>query len=87
MGCNCKSGKTKILNNLKNQEVLEMVKETLSQEVGDKTIEEIDNLSWTSLYGVWNLVYPNSNGTPNKEQVILDLKNSLQFLKKTHRRR
>ena len=86
MGCNCK-GKKQILNNLKNQEVLELVKETLSQEVEGKSIEEIDNLGWTSLYGTWNLVYPNSTGTPDKQKVIDDLQNSLQFLKKTHKKR
>lgn len=79
--CNCGKGKKQIINNTRNQEVLNLVNETYSRLIQDKTIEEIGDLDWIEIYSVWRLLYPNANGTPSQQKVITDLDNSRQFLK------
>lgn len=57
-----------------------MAKEIHDTLIADKEQSEIPDLDWLEIYSVWNLLYPNSSGTPTKEKVIHDIKISEQYL-------
>lgn len=80
-GCRTCGGKLQIINNLRNQEVLNQVKELTQRIIDSKPIEELDQLDWIELYGMWHQLYPNASGEPTKEMLIEDLRNSQQYLK------
>ncbi len=84
--CNCKSGKAKRINNLKNQEVLQVASEINSRIISQKQINELDEFDWVELYGVWNLLYPQASQQASQEQVVDDIKKSLQFLKVNYKK-
>jgi hypothetical protein len=69
------------VNNLKNQEILKMVKDSYTNLVQGKSIEEISDLDWIELYSMWNLIYPNSSIQPDKNRVVEDLKNTQQYIR------
>lgn len=79
--CNCKSGKSRPINNLKDQYILKDVQEVFNRLIEGNDVENLSDLDWMELYQTWSMVYPNSTGTPSKTRVIDDLRNSLQFLK------
>lgn len=78
--CKC-GGKFKPINNLKNQQILQMVKEVYENLIQGKELSEISQLDWIEIYSVWNLLYPNSSGTPSQIKVVEDLKNSQQYIR------
>lgn len=78
--CNCKK-KFKPINNLKDQQVLKMVKESYDNLVVGRDIETLTQLDWMELFSMWNLLYPNSSGQPTQNKVIEDLKSSQQYLR------
>jgi len=90
MGCNCKGGKAKKLNNLDSTDHLQMAKEVMDRIITQKSFEELDEFDWMELYSVWEQMYPYASGKPSKEQLIVDIQNAvallqLKYTKKTKR--
>jgi hypothetical protein len=83
--CNCGKGKKQLINNTKNQQVLNEIKSIYDSIVKDRNIEEIDDLDWAILYNAWKNLYPNASSVPTKEGVIKDIETSMQFLKVTYK--
>lgn len=80
MGCNCKGARPKILNNLKSVDHLKIAKEVDDRILKQKSLEELDDFDWMELYGVFSQLYPNSTGTPSKEEVINEIKNAVALM-------
>lgn len=80
MGCNC-GKKPKVINNTKNQQILNEVKAAFDGIMLNKTIEELDDFDKLELVSLWRLLYPAAQGTPDIPKVIHDIETSMQFLK------
>lgn len=66
MGCNCKSGKAQVINNLKSRDHLELAVD-LYDRYKDTDLETFNDLDWLEFFGVYNAIYPNSSQQPSKE--------------------
>jgi len=75
MGCNCK-GKT--MNNLQIPAYIRMAKEIWAT-YQNKPREEYDEFNWQELYTLYNNLYPNSKGQPNKEELIEIITNAANY--------
>ena len=78
--CNCK-GKKQVINNLNSKDHLLLAEMTYNQLIDGKMIEDISELDWIEIRGVWGSLYPHAKGEPTKEQMIDDLKNAITRLK------
>ena len=80
MGCNCKGGKPKQLNNLNSVDHLNMAKEVLDTIITPKSFTELNDFDWIEIYSTWEQIYPYASNKPSKEQVIIDIQNAVAQL-------
>lgn len=66
MGCNCKK---KIINNLDVPSYIKLAKEVWSS-IENKNFNDITEIEWMELYSVYNQIYPNSKGSPSKNELL-----------------
>jgi hypothetical protein len=76
MGCNCK-GKKQVINNLNSKDHLILAQTTYNELVEGKAIEDISDLDWIEIRGVYGSLYPNATGEPTKQQMIDELINAI----------
>lgn len=89
MGCNCKGGKAKKLNNLDSADHLLMAKEVMDRVITPKSFAELDEFDWLEIYSTWEQIYPYASNKPSKEQAIIDIQNAVAqlHLKYTNKRK
>lgn len=90
MGCNCKGGKAKKLNNLDSTDHLNLAKEVVDRIITPKSFAELDEFDWMEIYTTWEQLYPYASNKPSKEQCIVDIQNAvaqlhLKYTNKTKR--
>ena len=73
--CNCKKNKA---NNLDNRIVLNELKDAHNLVV-TKGADNLSEGDWLYLFEVYSKGYPNSNGTPSKEELINILEKASQL--------
>lgn len=73
--CNCKKKK---INNLDNRVVLEEIRNAYEQTIS-KGIDNLTDADWLYLYEVYSRAYPNSNGLPNKTDLVSVLEKASQL--------
>ena len=81
MGCNCKSGKSKPLNNVNNQDTLKVVKEIFDRVISGKDISEFDDFDKLEIFNAYSMLYPNSSQQPDTTDAVNKITHALQFLK------
>ena len=62
-----------------------MAKDVYENLIVGKEPNDIPDLDWLEIYSIWNLLYPNSSGVPNKEKVVVDIKTSGDYLPKKNK--
>lgn len=70
MGCDCRGGKTQILNNLKSKDHLLIAKQVYDSIVSQKTISEYDDFDKVELFQAYSALYPNSSQQPTLEDAV-----------------
>ena len=81
MGCNCKSGKSKPLNNVNNQDTLKVVKEIFDRVISGKDISGFDEFDKLEAFNAYSMLYPNSSQQPDITDAVNKITHALQFLK------
>ena len=81
MGCGCKGGKSKPLNNVNNQDILKVVKEIYDRVIVGKEISEFDDFDKLETFNAYSMLYPNSSQQPDITDAINNITHALQFLK------
>jgi len=81
MGCNCKGGKSKPLNNINNQDTLKIVKEIFDRVVSGRDISEFNDFDKLEVINAYSMLYPNSSQQPDITDAINKITHALQFLK------
>ena len=78
MACNCKSkGKKQVINNLDSKDHLLLAQMTYNELIEGKSIEDIPDLDWIEIRGVYGSLYPNASAEPNKQQMVDELINAI----------
>jgi len=80
MGCNCKGGKSKPLNNVNNQDTLKVVKEIYDRVIDGKEINEFNDFDKLETFNAYSMLYPNSSQQPSITDAINNITHALQFL-------
>lgn len=65
MGCNCKN---KVVNNLNVPSYVQMAIDIWEQ-IKDVPFEEIADHEFNEMYRIYNIIYPNSKGQPDKTEI------------------
>lgn len=81
MGCNCKSGKEQKMNNLNSIDHLMIGKDVVDRIISVKPFEDITDLDWMEIFNAYQQLYPNSKGTPGKEDAINNIHHAMGNLK------
>ena len=81
MGCNCKSGKEQKINNLNSIDHLMIGKDVVDRIISVKPFEEITDLDWMEIFNAYQQLYPNSKGTPGKQDAINNIQHAMGNLK------
>ena len=81
MGCNCKSGKEQKINNLNSIDHLMVGKDVVDRIISVKPFEEITDLDWMEILNAYSQLYPNSKGTPSKQDAINNIQHAMGNLK------
>lgn len=76
MGCN-KCGK-KTLNNLDVPAYINMAV-MIWEEVKNLKEEEITDDMWNEMYGVYNILFPRSNGQPGKSELLVIIHKATEY--------
>jgi len=82
MGCNC--GKKKVINNLNVPHYVNLAVEIWNS-VSKLQFNDITDDQWFDMYQVYNQIFPNSNGQPNKEELLKVIQNATQYQTKIKR--
>jgi hypothetical protein len=82
MGCNC--GKKKVINNLNVPHYVNLAVEIWNS-VSNLQFNDITDDQWFDMYQVYNQIFPNSNGQPNKEELLQIIQNATQYQTKIKR--
>ena len=80
MGCACKGGKSKPLNNVNNQDTLKVVKEIYDRVIDGKEINEFNDFDKLETFNAYSMLYPNSSQKPDISYAINKITHALQFL-------
>lgn len=81
MGCACKGGKAKPINNLNSIDHLRIAKDVNDRIISKKSFEEFDDFDWLEIYQAYNAVYPNSSLVPTKEDAINKVVGAVERMK------
>lgn len=80
MGCACKGGKSKPLNNVNNQDTLKVVNEIYNRVLVGKEISELNDFDKLETFNAYSMLYPNSSQQPDITDAINKITHALQFL-------
>ena len=80
MGCACKGGKSKPLNNVNNQDTLKVVNEIYNRVIVGKEISELNDFDKLETFNAYSMLYPNSSQQPDITDAINKITHALQFL-------
>jgi hypothetical protein len=80
MGCNCKGGKSKPLNNVNNQDTLKIVKEIFDSVISGKDINDFTDYDKLEILNAYSMLYPNSSQQPDITDAVNKITHALQFL-------
>lgn len=82
MGCNCKGGKGKPLNNLKSVDHINLAKEVYNTVILTKPIEDYNDLDKMDIFNTYVSLYPNAKYTPSLENAVENIKHAVLNYKK-----
>lgn len=82
MGCNC--GKKKIINQLGNPHYVQLAVDIWSR-IENTPYEAITDDIWMEMYQVYNSIYPNSNGQPERPELVKIIQTATQYKTKIKR--
>ena len=68
MGCNCGKGKSKPINNLNVPSYVDLAIDIFN-EIKDISYENITEDQFNEMYRIYNMIYPNSKGIPDKKEL------------------
>jgi len=76
LGCNC--GKKKVLNNLNIPSYVQMAKDYVAS-IGNTPVEQLEDHQWSEGYHIYQNIFPNSKGLPNKEELLNIIRNAANY--------
>jgi hypothetical protein len=82
MGCNCKSGKSKPLNNLQSVDHMNLAREVYNTVITQKEIEDYNDLDKMDIFNTYVALYPNARYTPSLENAVENIKHAVLNYKK-----
>lgn len=77
MGCNCKGGKGKPINNLKSVDHINQAREVYERIILTKSISEYDDFDRMDVFNTFVSLYPNSKYTPSIENAVENIKHAV----------
>ena len=80
--CNC--GKKKIINQLGNPHYVQMAVDVWSR-IENMPFESITDDLWMEMYQVYNSIYPNSKGQPERKELVGIIQSTTQYKTKIKR--
>ena len=85
MGCNCKGGKSQILNNLDSQDHIEFAREIYERVVEEgKEYTDLDKIEIVSAYST---LYPNSKTIPTIDECIEQIRIGIDLYDNKNRKK
>jgi hypothetical protein len=77
MPCNCK-GKKQVINNLNIPSYVQMAKDFMTS-IGNTPVGQLEDHQWSEGYHIYNSIFPNSKGLPEKSELITIINNAAQY--------
>ena len=77
MGCNCKP-KKQIINNLNIPSYVQLAKDYLAS-IGNTPVEQLDDQQWAEGYHIYNQIFPNSKGQPERPELLTIIHNAANY--------
>ena len=84
MGCNCKSGKPQVLNNLNSVDHIMFAEEVYKNVIQGKSSNDYDDFDKNQILGAYKTLYPNAKMTPSIDNAISNIKLAIENY--THRK-
>lgn len=77
MGCNCKSGKKQVLNNLNSTDHIKAAKEVFDTIISVKEITQYDDYDKMEINNTFKSLYPNAKTTPSTDNAVENIKHAI----------
>jgi hypothetical protein len=87
MGCNCKSGKKQVINNLDNPDHIQNAKNVVESIISVKEIEDLTDLDIVEIMGAYYGLYPASSIKPSVGDAINQIKIGIEIYGTKYTRR
>jgi len=78
MGCGCKKGKGKVMNNLNNVNYITEAKQVYNETILGRDIDSFTDLEKVIILQTYNLLYPASSIQPSLEEAINKIKEGIE---------
>ncbi len=84
--CNCKKGKSQVINNVYNVDVVNYAKDIYNNIISTKTMEEYTDVDKVEIMSAYASLYPASSITPSLEEAINQIKIGINLYEVRKRR-
>lgn len=81
MGCNCKSGKPQVINNLNSIDHITFAEEVYKNTIVGKSLNDYDDFDKNQILGAYKTLYPNSKVVPTIDNAISNIKVAIDTYK------
>lgn len=86
--CNCKGkGKSQVLNNLDNVDVINYAKQIYENIISPNTTGEYSDLDRVEIIGAYSSLYPNASQIPSISDAIEHIRIGIELYDDKHRKR
>jgi hypothetical protein len=80
MGCNC-GKKKQVINNLNIPSYVQMAKDFMTS-IGNTSVEQLEEHQWAEAYHIYNSIFPNSKGQPERSELLTIINNAANYKNK-----
>lgn len=87
MGCNCKKGTKRVVNNLDNVDYINIAQDVYNRVISSGDISTYTELDIVEIMGAYASLYPNSSSTPSLEEAINQIKIGIELYNVKYRRK
>lgn len=87
MGCNCKGGKAKVINNLNSIDHLRIAEDVNNRIISKGDISTFSDFDWIEIFQAYSAVYPNSSVVPEKDEAVKKVVDAVEWMKVKYNRK
>jgi predicted nucleic acid-binding protein len=82
MGCNCKSGKKQVMNNLQSVDHINLARDVYENIILQRSIEDFTDLDKLEIFNTYKVLYPNAKYQPALDNAVDNIKHAVLNYKK-----